>query len=79
MILPREVSYRSGRQQNRFEIAGGRAEFDKEEFADTPSPGTVLKASVIEVSYSDNGPSGLSWLRFLPSGRVGAPCSSLQT
>jgi hypothetical protein len=59
MILPREVSYRvpadeSGPQQNTFDIAGGQAEFDKEQFADTPSPGTVLKASVIEVSYSDN-------------------------
>jgi hypothetical protein len=48
MILPREVSYRvtgdeSGRQQNTFGIASGQAEFDKEEFADTPSPGTVLK------------------------------------
>ena len=59
MILPREMSYRvpadeSGPQQNTFDIAGGQAEFDKEQFADTPSPGTVLKASVIEVSYSDN-------------------------
>jgi hypothetical protein len=59
MILPREVSYRvtgdeSGPQQNRFEIAGDQAEFDKEEFSDTPSPGTVLKARVIEVSSSDN-------------------------
>jgi len=46
MILPPEVSYRvagdkSRRQQNASEIAGGQAEFDKE-FADTPSPGTVL-------------------------------------
>jgi hypothetical protein len=59
MILPREVSYRVtgdqfGTQQNTFEIAGGQAEFDKEEFADTPSPGTVMKGSVIEVSDSDN-------------------------
>jgi hypothetical protein len=59
MIFPREVSYRvtgdeSGLQQNTFEIAGGQAEFDKREFADTPSPGTVLNARVIEVSYSDN-------------------------
>ena len=58
MILPREVSHRvtgdeSRRQQNTSEIAGGQAEFDKE-FVDTPSPGTVLKARVIEVSYSDN-------------------------
>jgi hypothetical protein len=58
MIFPREVSYRvtgdeSGPEQNRFEIAGGQAESDKQ-FADTPSPSTVLKASVIEVSYSDN-------------------------
>jgi len=58
-ILPREVSYRVtgdhfGTQQNTFEIAGGQAEFDKEQFADTPSPGTVMKASVIEVSDSDN-------------------------
>jgi hypothetical protein len=55
MILPGEMSYRvtgdeSGPQQNTFEIAGGQAEFEKEQFADTPSPGTVLKASVIEVS-----------------------------
>ena len=59
MISPREVSYRvsgdkSEPQQNTFEIAGGQAEFEKEQFADTPSPGTVLQASVIEVSYSDN-------------------------
>ena len=64
-MMPREVSHRvtgdeSGPQQNTFEMAGGQAEFDKEEFADTPSPGTVLKARVIEVSYSDNRPSGLS-------------------
>lgn len=46
----------SGPQQKTFEIAGARAESDKEEFADTPSPGTVLKARVIEVSYGDNCP-----------------------
>jgi hypothetical protein len=34
------------------------AEFDKEEFADTPSPGTVLKARVIEVSLAITDPSG---------------------
>jgi hypothetical protein len=44
MIFPREVSYRvpgdeSGPQQNTFEIAGGQAESDKEQLADTPSPG----------------------------------------
>jgi hypothetical protein len=49
MMLPREMSYRvpadeSVPQRNRFEIAGGKAKFDKVEFADTPSPGTVLKA-----------------------------------
>jgi hypothetical protein len=48
MILPREVSHRvagdeSGPRQNTFEIAGGQASFDKEEFADTRSSGTVLK------------------------------------
>jgi hypothetical protein len=48
MILPSEVSYRvtgyeSRPQQNTFEIAGGQAAFDKEEFADTSSPGTVSK------------------------------------
>ena len=41
MILPRKVSYRvtgdeSEPQQNRFEIAAGQAEFEKEQFADTP-------------------------------------------
>ena len=41
MILPREVSYRvtgdeSEPQQNTFEIAAGQAEFEKEQFADTP-------------------------------------------
>jgi hypothetical protein len=41
MILPREVSYRvtgdeSEPQQNTFEIAAGPAEFEKEQFADTP-------------------------------------------
>ena len=40
MISPREVSYRvagdeSGPQQNTFEIAGGQASFDNEEFGDT--------------------------------------------
>ena len=59
MILPSEVSYRvtgdeSGQQRNTLEIAGSQAEVDKEEFADTPSPGSVLKAGVIEVNYSDN-------------------------
>jgi hypothetical protein len=55
MILPREVGYRvTGRVAAAAKHAGGQAEFDKEEFADTPSPGTVLKARVIEVSYSDN-------------------------
>ena len=57
MVFPREASYRvtadeSGPQQNTFEIADSQAEFDKE-FVDTPSPGTVLKARVIEVSHSD--------------------------
>ena len=38
MILPREASYRVtgdelGPRRNTFEIAGGQAEFDKEEFA----------------------------------------------
>jgi hypothetical protein len=45
---------RVGATANTFEIAGARAEFDKEEFADTASPGTVLKARVIEISYSEN-------------------------
>ena len=59
MIFPREVSYRisgdeSGPQQNTFVIAGGQAESDKEPPADTPSPGAALKASVTEVSQSDN-------------------------
>jgi hypothetical protein len=54
-----EVSYRvtgdeSGPQQNTFEIVGGQAEFDKGEFADTRSSGTVLKAKVIEVSHTEN-------------------------
>ena len=54
-----EVSYRvtgdeSGPRQNTFEIVGGQAEFDKEEFAGTRSSGTVLKAKVIEVGYTDN-------------------------
>ena len=52
-----EVSYRvtgdeSGPRQNTFEIVGGQAEFDQEEFAGTRSSGTVLKAKVIEVSYT---------------------------
>jgi hypothetical protein len=47
-MMPDEVSYRvtgdeSGPQQDTFPIAGGQADFDKEEFAETPSPGTVLK------------------------------------
>ena len=54
-----EVSYRatgdeSGPQQNTFEIVGGQAEFDKGEFADTRSSGTVLRAKVIEVSHTEN-------------------------
>jgi hypothetical protein len=54
-----EVSYRvtgdeSGPRQNTFEIVGGQAEFDQEEFAGTRSSGTVLKAKVIEVSYTEN-------------------------
>jgi hypothetical protein len=58
-ILPRDMSYRvtgngSEPQQRPFEIAGGQAEFDTEEFADKPSPATVLKARVIKVSYSDS-------------------------
>jgi hypothetical protein len=32
----------------------GQTEFDKEEFAGTWSSGTVLKAKVIEVGYTDN-------------------------
>ena len=61
MISPR-VSYRvtgdeSGPQQITFEIAGGQASFDKEEFADTRSSDTVLKATVIDVRPSDSGPS----------------------
>ena len=48
-ILPREVSYRvtgdeSEPRQNRFEIAGGQAEFDKEAFAETPSPSTGIES-----------------------------------
>jgi hypothetical protein len=35
-------------------MVAGRAQFDKEEFAGTPSSGTVLKAKVIEVSYTEN-------------------------
>ena len=54
-----EVSYRvtgdeSGPRQNTLEIVDGQAKFDKEEFAGTRSSGTVLKAKVIEVSYTDN-------------------------
>ena len=54
-----EVSYRvtggdSGPRQNTFQIVGGQTEFDKEEFAGTRSSGTVLKAKVIEVSYTGN-------------------------
>jgi hypothetical protein len=54
-----EVSYRvtgdePGPRQNTFEIVDGQTEFDKEEFAGTWSSGTVLKAKVIEVSYTDN-------------------------
>jgi hypothetical protein len=54
-----EVSYRvtgdeSGPRQNTFEIVGGQPEFDREEFAGTRSSGTVLKAKVIEVSYTEN-------------------------
>jgi hypothetical protein len=54
-----EVSYRvtgdeSGPRQNTFQIVGGQPEFDQEEFAGTPSSGTVLKAKVIEVSYTAN-------------------------
>jgi hypothetical protein len=48
MILPGEGELPSDRrrvaaQQDTFEIPGGQAEFDKEKFADTPSPSTVLK------------------------------------
>jgi hypothetical protein len=54
-----EVSYRvtgdeSGPRQNTFEIVDGQTEFDTEEFAGTRSSGTVLKANVIEVGYTDN-------------------------
>jgi hypothetical protein len=54
-----EVSYRvtgdeSGPRHNTFEIVGGQPEFDREEFAGTRSSGTVLKAKVIEVSYTEN-------------------------
>jgi hypothetical protein len=53
------VSYRvtgdeSAPRLNTFEMVAGRAQFDKEEFAGTPSSGTVLKAKVIEVSYTEN-------------------------
>jgi hypothetical protein len=47
-ILPREMSHRvtgdESEPQHTFEIRGGQAESDKEEFADTPSLATVLKA-----------------------------------
>jgi hypothetical protein len=48
MIFPHEASYRvtadeSRPQQNTFEIADSQAEFDKDEFADTPSPGTLFE------------------------------------
>jgi hypothetical protein len=54
-----EVSYRvtgdeSGPRLNTFEMVAGHAEFDTEEFAGIPSSGTVLKAKVIEVSYTEN-------------------------
>ena len=54
-----EVSYRitgdeSGPRQNTFKIVDGHVEFDEEEFAGTRSFGTVLKAKVIDVSYSEN-------------------------
>jgi hypothetical protein len=54
-----EVSYRvtgdeSGPRQNTFQIVGGQTEFDQEEFAGTRSSGTLLKAKVIEVSYTEN-------------------------
>ena len=54
-----EVSYRvtgdeSGPRQNTFQIVGGPPPIDQEEFAGTRSSGTVLKAKVIEVSYTEN-------------------------
>jgi hypothetical protein len=54
-----EVSYRvtgdeSGPRQNTFQIVAGQTKFDQEEFAGTRSSGTVLKAKVIEVSYTEN-------------------------
>lgn len=54
-----EVSYlvtggESGPRQNTFKMVAGQAEFDTEEFAAIPSFGTVLKAKVIEVSYTGN-------------------------
>ena len=54
-----EVSHRvtgdeSGPRLITFEMVAGRAQFDKEEFAGTPSSGTVLKAKVIEASYTEN-------------------------
>ena len=68
MMLPHEMSYRvpadeSVPQRNTFEIAGGQAEFDKETRRSSPihHHRALLKAArVIEVSYSDNRPSGLS-------------------
>jgi hypothetical protein len=54
-----EVSYRVtgdefGPRQNTFQIVDGQTKVDKDEFAGTPSSGTVLKAKVIEVSYTKN-------------------------
>jgi hypothetical protein len=54
-----EVSYlvtgdESGPRQNTFEMVAGQAKVDQEEFAGTPSSGTVLKAKVIEVGYTGN-------------------------
>jgi hypothetical protein len=43
-----------GPRQNTFQIVDGQTKVDKEEFAGTPSSGTVLKAKVIEVSYTGN-------------------------
>ncbi len=67
MMLPREMSYRvpadeSVPQRTTFEIAGGQTEFDKETRRSSPihHHRALLKARVIEVSYSDNRPSGLS-------------------
>jgi hypothetical protein len=54
-----EVTYRvtgddSGPRQNTFKMVGGQPVFDKEEFAATSSSSTVLKAKVIEVSYTED-------------------------